>query len=111
MKQFATLGLDGHAVGREDAATVWSGERSRRGALDARVKHETVAAGERSDEARGVRMFLQRQRGQLQTGDPPFRAGFQRGDVFCSEVEAHCPIEEPSGCGRSKTQVGDAQFA
>jgi hypothetical protein len=40
VKQFATLGLDGHAVGREDAATVWSGKRSQRGALDARVNRD-----------------------------------------------------------------------
>ena len=56
-------------------------------------------------------MSLQRQRGQLQTGDPPFSAGFQRGDVFCSEVEAHYLSEEPSGFGRGKPQVRDAQFA
>ena len=79
--------------------------------LEQIVEHETVAAGERSDEGRGVRMSLQRQRGQLQTGNPPFRAGLQCCDVFCGEIETHCLIEERSGFGRSKPQVRDAQFA
>ena len=51
----------------------------------------------------GVRMSLQRQRGQLQTDNPPFRARLQCCDVFCGEIESHCLIEERSGFGRSKT--------
>ena len=51
------------------------------------IHHEMMRAGERLDEAGRVRSALQRQRPlqgkgcQLQAGDPPFGAGFQRGHV------------------------------
>jgi hypothetical protein len=57
VKQFATHGLDGHAVGREDAPTVWNGERSQMGALDARVNRDcdalehTLPARRRQDQS------------------------------------------------------------
>ena len=59
---------------------------------------------------RGVRMSLQRQRGQLQAGDPAFGARFQGGDVLCREVETHRLVEESGGFGRGEAQVGDAQL-
>ena len=45
------------------------------------VEHEMMAAGERPDEAGGIRSALHGERGQLQTGDPAFGAILQRGDV------------------------------
>src|SRR5688572_6269934 len=50
------------------------------------VHHEIVAAGERFDEAAGILMPLQRNRGQLQTSNPAFGAGFQCVDLFCRKV-------------------------
>ena len=74
------------------------------------VQHEMVAAGEGFDEAGGVLMSLHGKRGQLQAGDPAFGAGFQRGDVFRREVQAHHLVEKFGGFGGGKTQVGGAQF-
>ena len=74
------------------------------------VQHEMVAAGERFDEAGGVLMSLHRNRGQLQPGNPAFGAGFQGGDVFRREVEAHHLVEKSGGFGGGKAQVGGAQF-
>ena len=58
----------------------------------------------------GVRLSLQRQRGQLQAGNPAFGTVFQGGDVVDREVEAHRLIEESGGFGRRKTKIGGAQF-
>ena len=49
-------------------------------------------------------------RRQLQTGNPAFGAGFQRGDVFRREVQTHHLVEKFGGFGGGKTQVGGAQF-
>ena len=62
--------------------------------LDQVVEHEVVAAGERRDEARGVLTALQRDRGQLQAGDPALGPGFERGDLVRGEVEVHHLVEE-----------------
>ena len=64
------------------------------------VQHETVAAGEGLDEARSVLMPLHGNRGQLQAGNPAFGAGFQCGDVFRREVQAHHLVEKFGGFGR-----------
>ena len=69
-----------------------------------------VAAGEGFDKAGGVLLSLHGKRGQLQAGDPAFGAGFQRGDVFRREVQAHHPVEKFGGFGGGETQVGGAQF-
>ena len=80
------------------------------------VQHEMMAAGERLDETGGVLMPLHRKRplqgkgGQLQTGNPAFGAGFQRGDVFRREVQAHHLVEKFGGFGGGETQIGGAQF-
>ena len=55
-------------------------------------------------------MSLQGKRGQLQAGNPAFGAGFQRGDIFRREVQAHRLVEKSGGFGGGKTQVGGAQF-
>ena len=78
--------------------------------FDQIVQHEMVAAGERLDEAGGVLMSLHGKRGQLQAGNPAFGAGFQCGDVFRREVQAHHLVEKFGGFGGGKTQVGGAQF-
>ena len=44
-----------------------------------------MAAGERTNEPGGISMSLHRERCQLQSGNPAFRAGFQRGNVFDGE--------------------------
>ena len=62
--------------------------------LDQVVEHEVVAAGERRDEAGDVFTALQRDRGQLQTGDPALGPGFERGDLVRGEVEVHHLVEE-----------------
>ena len=49
-------------------------------------------------------------RGQLQAGNPAFGAGFQCGDVFGREVEAHHPIEKLGGFGGRKPQIGRTQL-
>ena len=54
---------------------------------------------------------MQSQGGQLQAGDPAFGAGFQRGDIFCGEVQSHHLVEKFGGFGGSKAQVGGAQFS
>ena len=74
------------------------------------VQHEMVAAGERFDETGGILMSLHGKRGQLQAGNPAFGAGFQCGDVFRREVQAHHLVEKLGGFGGGKTQVGGAQF-
>ena len=53
---------------------------------------------------------MQSQGGQLQAGDPAFGAGFQRGDIFRGELQAHRLVKKFSGFGRGETQVGGAQF-
>ena len=78
--------------------------------FDQIVQHETVSAGEGPDEPGGVLSPLHRERGQLQAGDPAFGAGFQGGDVFRREVQAHHLVEKFGGFGRGKTQVGGAQL-
>ena len=74
------------------------------------VQHEMVAAGEGLDETGGVLMSLHGKRGQLQAGNPAFGAGFQRGDVFCREVQTHHLVEKLGGFGGGKTQVGGTQL-
>ena len=75
-----------------------------------------VAAGERPDEAGSVLMSLygerplQRKGCQLQAGDPAFGAGFQCGNVFGREVEAHHPIEKLGSFGGREPQVGRPQL-
>ena len=71
-------GLDGFGLPLEDL-------------LDQVVEHEVVAAGERRDEAGDVVAALQRDRGQLQAGDPALGAGFQRGDVVGRESSGPSP--------------------
>ena len=46
----------------------------------------------------------------MQTGNPAFGAGFQRGDIFLGEIQSHHPVEEFGGFGGGKAQVGGAQF-
>ena len=75
------------------------------------VEHEMVAAGEGLDEASDVLMSLHGKCGQLQTGNPALGAGFQRGDIFCREVQAHHLAEKFGGFGGGKTQVGSAQLS
>ena len=74
------------------------------------VQHELVAAGEGLDEASGVWMSLQGQRGQVQAGNPAFGAPFQGGDVLSFEGETHPLGEKLRGFGSGKPQVGGAQF-
>ena len=69
-----------------------------------------VAAGEGFYEARGVFVSPHRDRGQLQAGDPALGAGFQGGDIFRREAQAHRPVEELGGLGGGETQVRGAQF-
>ena len=58
------------------------------------VQHETVVPGERPDEPANIRAPAHRERRQLETGDPPLGALFQRGDLLRREVEAHRSVEE-----------------
>ena len=74
------------------------------------VQHEMVAAGEGLDEAGDVLMSQHGKRSQLQASNPAFGAGFQRGDVFCGELQAHCLVKKIGGFGGGKTQVGSAQL-
>ena len=55
-------------------------------------------------------MSLHGERGQLQAGNPAFGAGFQGGDVFRREIQAHHPVEKFGGFGGGEAQVGGAQF-
>ena len=50
--------------------------------LDEIVQDETVAPGERSDQAGDVLLPPHGERRQLEAGDPPFGAAFQGGDVL-----------------------------
>ena len=50
--------------------------------FDQIVQHKTVAAGESLYETGDVFPALHGECGQLQTGDPAFGAGLQRGEVF-----------------------------
>ena len=63
-----------------------------------------------SDERGNVRAALHGKRGQLQTGNPAFGAGFQCGDVFRREVQPHHLVEKSGGFSRGEAQVGGAQF-
>ena len=56
------------------------------------------------------RVSLHGEGGQLQTGNPAFGAGFQRGDISVGEIQPHHPVEEFSGFGGGEAQVGGAQF-
>ena len=67
-----------------------------------------MAASERLDEASRVCLSLHGDGGELQPGNPAFRAGLQRGDVCLGEVQPHHLIEKLGGFGRGKTQVGEA---
>ena len=53
---------------------------------------------------------MQSQGSQLQAGDPAFGAGFQRGDIFCGELQTHRLVKKFGGFGRGKAQVGGTQF-
>jgi hypothetical protein len=55
-------------------------------------------------------MSPHRDRRQLQAGDPTLGPGFQRGDVFRREAQAHHPIQELGGFGGGEAQVGGAQL-
>ena len=113
-------GIAQHGIA-QGAAQAVEDRRAQQERLDARgllvqdffdqiVQHEMVGAGERSDEAGGVVMSLQGERGQLQAGNPAFGAVFQGGDVRRREVEAHHRVEKSGGFGGGETQVGGAQF-
>ena len=49
-------------------------------------------------------------RSQLQSGDPAFGAGFQRGNVFCREIQSHHLVEKIGSFDGRETQVGGAQL-
>ena len=77
------------------------------------IQDEVVAAGERVNKAGGIDAAgeaLQRQGGQLQTGDPTFGAGFQGGDLGGRKFQAHRLVEKAGGFGRGEAQIGDAQL-
>ena len=78
--------------------------------FDQIVHDVAVVSGECLDESGNVLVALHRECRQLQTGNPAFGAGFQCGDVFRREVQAHHLVEKFGGFGRGKTQVGGAQF-
>ena len=46
----------------------------------------------------------------MQAGNPAFGAGFQGGDIFRREVQAHHLVEKVGGFGGGKAQVGGAQL-
>ena len=78
--------------------------------FDQIVEHEVVAAGERGDEAGSVFTALQRDRGELQTGDPALGPAFERTDLVGGEVEVHDLVEKAGGLGRGEAQIGGAQL-
>ena len=67
-----------------------------------------MIAGESLDESAGIPVVLHRKRGQLQTGNPAFRAVFQRGDLVGRESQAHHLIEEFGRLGWGEAQVRGA---
>ena len=69
--------------------------------------------GERLDEAGDVTALgnaAQRERGQLQAGDPALGALLERLHVGRGEVEAHHLVEEVARLGRGEAQVGGAEL-
>ena len=53
---------------------------------------------------------MQGKGGQLQAGNPTFGTGFQRGDVFRREVQAHRLVEKFGGLRGGEAQVRGAQL-
>src|SRR5919112_1892277 len=73
--------------------------------FDQIVQYVAVVSSESPDEPGNVLPPSHRERGQLQAGDPTFRADFQGGDLFLREVEAHRPLQKFGGFGEGKTQI------
>ena len=74
-----------------------------------------VAAGESLDKSGRVvpslhGKSLQRKGSHLQAGNPAFGAGFQCGDLFGREIQAHRPIKKSGRFVRSKTKIGGPQL-
>ena len=62
------------------------------------------------NKAGGILLPLHGKRGQLQTGNPAFGAGFQSGDIFRRETKTHRLVEKLGGFGGGKAQIGGAQL-
>ena len=76
------------------------------------VQDVTLTAGERRDETMLERVVasLDRERRQLQPGDPALRAGFQRADVLWRETQSDHVIEKRRGFFHCKTKLVRADF-
>ena len=70
---------------------------TRKDLLDQVVDDVAMAAREGLDEARDIRAALQRERGQLQSGNPALRAGRERADLLCRKRQPH-PLGEEGRC-------------
>ena len=70
------------------------------------VDDVVVVAGEAGDERAGVVPPLQRQRGQLQGGDPALGTTLERADVVGGQPQAHRAVEIGRGLVGREAQVG-----
>ena len=56
-------------------------------------------------ETMGPELMRLQDRNQRQSGNPPFSAGFQSGDVLHRQVRSHHPAEERDGFFRREPQI------
>ena len=78
--------------------------------VDQVVDDVPVVPGEAGDEAGDVVAALDRERGQLEGGDPAFGARLQRGDIPRRQVQAHHLVEVRGGLVRREAQIGGADL-
>ena len=69
-----------------------------------------MAASESRDEARNVRLTLQRECSQMQASDPPFRALLQCDNRLLWQLEIHCLIEKSGSFASIEAQVSRVEF-
>ena len=78
--------------------------------LDEVVDDEAVVAGEVVDERSDVVAVVQRQRCELQRGDPTFGPRFQRADLGGGEVQVHRVVEVARRFVGGEAEVGGADL-
>jgi len=75
------------------------------------VEHIAMAAGEGREKLRDIRSALQRERGQLQAGNPAFRATLEDGNGFGGQVQPHHSLQKGVHFGGFKAQVTSPDLA
>src|SRR5260370_29414600 len=70
-----------------------------------------VTARESCEKTRSITLSLQRETGELQTGDPPFGTRFQYGDLVTGQVQPHDGIEKQRRLLKRKAQISSADLS